>query len=69
MDKRDDFAWMLELLRRNRLGQTRGRAGGQSYETAEQIYERMMKRRNRLKTIIALILQLAIPLIIFLFLL
>ena len=69
MDKRDDFAWMLELMRRGSLGPAKGRAGGQGYETAEQIYERRMKRRNRLKTIIALLLQLAIPLIIFLFLL
>jgi hypothetical protein len=69
MDKRDDFAWMLEFSRRYREGPRRQRQGGQGYESAEQIYDRRVRRRSRLKMIIALILQIAIPLIIFLILL
>jgi hypothetical protein len=69
LGKRDDFAWMLEFRRRYRDASRRQRPGGQGYESAEQIYERRVRRRSKLKMIIALILQIAIPLIIFLFLL
>ena len=69
MSKRDDFAWILEFSRRYREGPNRQRPGGQRYENAEQIYDRRVRRKSRLKAIIALILQIAIPLIIFLFLL
>ncbi len=69
MSKRDDFAWILEFSRRYREGPKRQRPGGQRYENVEQIYDRRVRRKSRLKAIIALILQIAIPLIIFLFLL
>ena len=68
MGKRDDFAWMLEFRRRGD-GPGRQRPGGQSYESAEQIFDRRVRRKRRLRTIIALILQIAIPLILFLLLL
>ena len=68
-NKRDDFAWILELRHQNRAGSSRQHPRGQSYETVEQIFERRTKRRNRWKAIIILLLEVALPLIVFLLLL
>lgn len=66
--KRDDFAWILELVHAARRGSPRGPQRGASYETVEQLYERRVNRRRKWRSIIILILQIALPFIIFLLL-
>lgn len=67
--KRDDFAWILGMLHEARRGSPKRVRGVEGYETPEQIYERRVTKRRKWRNIIALILQIALPLIIFLLLL
>lgn len=62
--KRDDFAWLLELVR----GAPRAPQGrdqhAEGYETPEQIYERRTRRQKRYRTLIAYLLQIALMVIL-----
>lgn len=66
--KRDDFAWILELLHETRRGSPRRSQRGAGYETVEELFERRTNRRKKWKSIIVLLLQIALPFIIFLLL-
>lgn len=67
--KRDDFAWILDVLHEARRDSPGRAPRGAGYETPEQIYERRVTKRKKWRNILVLLLQIAIPFIIFLLLL
>lgn len=63
-NKRDDFGWLLELMRGASRAPPGREHGGEGYETPEQIYERRSRRQKRYRTIIVYLLQIALLVIL-----
>lgn len=68
-EKRDDFAWLLEVLRGRRENPHRQRGGRQEYETVDQIFERRTARKRTWKTILLFLIEIIPPLLVFIILL
>lgn len=69
--RRDDFAWIVELMKGTRRPQVRIDAVRQGYESVDQIFERRTRKKKSLGRFIILLIELLpfIMMFIYLFLL
>lgn len=64
--KRDDFAWVVDLIEGRRREPRADRLGRGAFENVDQILERRAEKKRRMKAMVQLLLQLLPILVIML---
>lgn len=64
--RRDDFAWILELVRAKTRPPTRRRPGWEGYGSVDQILERRAQRNRMRRAVIQILMQVVILVVLIL---